>query len=42
MRPQFLVLVSGLQFEIGTDGGGERATIAYSIAADANAGDASD
>ena len=32
----------GLQFEIETDGGGERATITYSIAADANTGDESE
>jgi hypothetical protein len=37
-----LVLVSGLLFEIETDVGGERATITYSVAADANTGDESE
>jgi hypothetical protein len=37
-----LVLVSGMLFEIEIDVGGERATITYSIAADANTGDESE
>ena len=37
-----LVLVSRVLFEFGTGVGGERATITYSVAADANTSDESE